>query len=198
MRAIDPALFPNVFSALREAGLDPARALVPVAPAAHYTIGGLVTDLQARSTLPGLYAIGETSCTGLHGANRLASNSLSECFVFGARASAAALDEPGVPAGALVDGDTVSAADLPVVAGPSAQTREAVWQDAGIERSREQLERLARNPHPLAALVARFALERKESRGVHQRTDYPQTDPALARRHLVAGAAEAPTWQRWE
>jgi L-aspartate oxidase len=83
MRAIDPGLFPNVVGALREAGLDPARELVPVAPAAHYTIGGVVTDLHARSGVAGLYAVGETACTGLHGANRLASNSLSECFVFG-------------------------------------------------------------------------------------------------------------------
>ncbi len=88
MRAIDPAHFPNVVAALREAGLDPARELVPVAPAAHYMMGGIVTDLHARSTLPGLYAVGESSCTGLHGANRLASNSLSECFVFARRAVA--------------------------------------------------------------------------------------------------------------
>ena len=76
MRAIDPAHFPNVVASLREAGLDPVRELIPVAPAAHYTMGGIVTDLHARSTLPGLYAVGESSCTGLHGANRLASNSL--------------------------------------------------------------------------------------------------------------------------
>ncbi len=96
MRAIDPALFPNVVGALREAGLDPMRELVPVAPAAHYTIGGIVTDLHARSAVAGLYAVGETACTGLHGANRLASNSLSECFVFGRRAALAALDEPAL------------------------------------------------------------------------------------------------------
>src|SRR5271167_1469331 len=93
MRAIDPAHFPNVVTALREAGLDPMRQLVPVAPAAHYTMGGIVTDLQARSTLAGLYAVGESSCTGLHGANRLASNSLSECFVFARRAISSALSE---------------------------------------------------------------------------------------------------------
>ena len=98
MRAIDPALFPNVVGALREAGVDPARELVPVAPAAHYTMGGVVTDLHARSTVAGLYAVGETSCTGLHGANRLASNSLSECFVFGRRAAHSALQEPAATA----------------------------------------------------------------------------------------------------
>ena len=94
MRGIDPALFPNVVGALREAGLDPTRETVPVAPAAHYTIGGVVTDLYGRSGVAGLYAVGETACTGLHGANRLASNSLSECFVFGRRAALAALEEP--------------------------------------------------------------------------------------------------------
>ena len=84
MRDVDPALFPNVVGALRRAGIDPERELVPVAPAAHYMMGGIATDLDGRATLPGLYAVGECSCTGLHGANRLASNSLTECFVFGA------------------------------------------------------------------------------------------------------------------
>src|SRR5580704_1896740 len=91
MRSIDPAHFPNVVASLREAGIDPTLELVPVAPAAHYMMGGIVTDLNARSTLPGLYAVGESACTGLHGANRLASNSLSECFVFARRAVTDAL-----------------------------------------------------------------------------------------------------------
>ena len=94
MRAVDPARFPNVVAALAGAGLDPTRETIPVAPAAHYMMGGVATDLFGRSTVPGLYAIGEAACTGLHGANRLASNSLSECLVFGARAAAAGLDEP--------------------------------------------------------------------------------------------------------
>ncbi|MGH2844016.1 MAG: L-aspartate oxidase, partial [Solirubrobacteraceae bacterium] len=93
MRQVDPALFPTVVAALRDAGIDPARNVIPVAPAAHYMMGGIATDLAARSTLPGLLAVGECSCTGLHGANRLASNSLTECFVFGARAARAVLDE---------------------------------------------------------------------------------------------------------
>ncbi len=94
MRHIDTALFPNVVKALRDSGLDPAAELIPVAPAAHYMMGGIVTDLHGRSTVAGLYAVGESACTGLHGANRLASNSLSECFVFGRRAALAGLDEP--------------------------------------------------------------------------------------------------------
>ena len=87
------AASPTSSSSLAEAGLDPRTEPVPVAPAAHYTMGGIAVDLDGRSSLPGLYAVGECSCTGLHGANRLASNSLSECFVFGSRAAAAALAE---------------------------------------------------------------------------------------------------------
>ena len=94
MRAVDLARFPNIAAALAERGHRPAPRPVPVAPAAHYTMGGVATDLDGRSTLPGLYAVGECACTGLHGANRLASNSLAECFVFGRRAALAALDEP--------------------------------------------------------------------------------------------------------
>ena len=97
MRAIDVARFPNISAALAEVGLDPARDLIPVAPAAHYTMGGVAADLDGRSSLPGLYAVGECACTGIHGANRLASNSLAECFVFGRRAARAALGDPEPP-----------------------------------------------------------------------------------------------------
>src|SRR5215218_4436682 len=94
MRGVDAERFPNIAAALAEVGLDPTRDLLPVAPAAHYVMGGVATDLDGRSSLPSLYAVGETSCTGLHGANRLASNSLTECFVFGRRAARHALEEP--------------------------------------------------------------------------------------------------------
>ncbi len=199
MRAIDPALFPNVVGALREAGVDPTRELVPVAPAAHYTMGGIVTDLQARSTVPGLYAVGETSCTGLHGANRLASNSLSECFVFGRRAAHSALQEPAATAAGRA-----SAEELEALAGQqappsvSAATREALWRDAGIERSAEGLARLAQDPHPLARMIAACALEREESRGAHRRVEYPGADPALEHRHIAVGAEGKLTWETWE
>ena len=98
MRNVDPAHFPNVTAALHRAGIDPRRMLVPVAPAAHYTMGGIATGLDGESSVPGLMAVGECACNGLHGANRLASNSLAECFVFGRRAAlaAAALDIPPV------------------------------------------------------------------------------------------------------
>jgi L-aspartate oxidase len=192
MRGIDLALFPNVVGALREAGVDPGRELVPVAPAAHYTMGGVVTDLLGHTSVGGLYAVGETSCTGLHGANRLASNSLSECFVWARRAAHSALAEPTTPRGANRPIGGLG----PAVA--SAQTRAALWRDAGIERSAEGLERLAQDHHPLAQLIARCALERKESRGSHRRVEHPQTDPTLERRHIVVGADGELGWESWD
>jgi L-aspartate oxidase len=194
MRMVDPARFPNVVGALQEAGLDPTRELIPVAPAAHYMMGGIVTDLDARSTLAGLYAVGESSCTGLHGANRLASNSLSECFVFARRAIAGALAEPAPAPGQA--GQLRLLGSLPSAPVASAETRAALWRDAGIVRCEEGLQRLLADPHPLARLIARCALARRESRGAHQRADYPSRDPSLDRRHVVAGA-EAIAWQRW-
>jgi L-aspartate oxidase len=180
MRAIDPARFPNIVEALRDAGHDPATAPVPVAPASHYVMGGIVTDLHGRSTAAGLYAIGECACTGLHGANRLASNSLSECFVFGHRAAHAALDEPGGRAefGPLIPTD-------PVAGPPERSTRRAMWAHAGLDRDAAGLAALLSDPHPLARLVARCALAREESRGAHSRTDFPAKDPNLDGCHTV-------------
>ena len=98
LRAIDRGRFPSLMGSLVEEGYDPSQTPIPVAPAAHYTVGGVVTDLDGRSELPGLYAAGECAATGVHGANRLASNSLLECLVFGRRAALAALAEPELPA----------------------------------------------------------------------------------------------------
>jgi L-aspartate oxidase len=191
MRAIDPALFPNVVGALREAGLDPEREMIPVAPAAHYGMGGIVADLDGASTVPGLYAIGESACTGLHGANRLASNSLSECFVFGARAATAALAEPLV-----VDAGDPPAAE-PILP-PTRATQDALWRDAGLVRAREGLERLLADEHPLARLIGAHALLREESRGAHNRADFPATEPALERHHTVTpGGSERPVFEPW-
>jgi L-aspartate oxidase len=187
MRDIDPALFPNVVSALRQAGIDPERQLVPVAPAAHYVMGGIATDVHGRATLAGLYAVGECSCTGLHGANRLASNSLTECFVFGARAARSALAQP--PA----DPEAVSqlAADRSHTQRPpsvSPASRRALWRFAGLERDGAGLQELAGDEHPLVRLIAAGALARTESRGAHQRTDFPDRDPSFEHRHITLGA----------
>jgi L-aspartate oxidase len=198
MRAIDPAHFPNVVSALREAGLDPIRELVPVAPAAHYMMGGIVADLHARSTLPGLYAVGESSCTGLHGANRLASNSLSECFVFARRAVLHALSEPRRTSPPASPAQIEALAGLSSPLPATLETRQALWRDAGIVRSPEGLTRLLDDPHPLARLLARSALARTESRGAHQRIDHPERDPALDQHHFVLTGDGDGTWQTWD
>ncbi|HEY4429024.1 MAG TPA: FAD-dependent oxidoreductase [Solirubrobacteraceae bacterium] len=197
MRGIDPARFPNIFSALRDAGVDPASELVPVAPAAHYAMGGIVTDLNAGSTLTGLYAVGESSCTGLHGANRLASNSLSECFVFARRAVADALsrERQRLPAAGAPEVERLQGLPPPPLA--SRSTREALWRDAGILRSAEGLTKLLEDPHPLARLIARSALARRESRGAHQRVEYPERDRALDRRHAVLAGDGSLEWQTW-
>ena len=147
MRAIDPAHFPNVVAALRDAGLDPTRELMPVAPAAHYAMGGIAVDLHARSSVAGLYAVGEVSCTGLHGANRLASNSLSECFVFARRAVGAALSEPA-PRPATRRARSTGWLQAPPIPVAEPGTRAALWRDAGIERTGEGLRRLLDGPAP--------------------------------------------------
>jgi L-aspartate oxidase len=197
MRAIDPARFPNVVAVLREAGLDPARELVPVAPAAHYMMGGIVADLSARSTLPGLYAVGESSCTGLHGANRLASNSLSEGFVFAHRAVLHTLAEPhsSHPPARPAEIDALESLPSPLLATPG--TRDALWRDAGIVRSAEGLKRLLEDPHPLARLLALSALARSESRGAHQRLDHPERDPGLDQHHFVLAGDAGGSFQIW-
>ncbi|HEX2412367.1 MAG TPA: FAD-dependent oxidoreductase [Solirubrobacteraceae bacterium] len=192
MRGVDPARFPNVVTALREAGLDPATELVPVAPASHYVMGGIVTDVDGRSQVPGLYAVGECACTGLHGANRLASNSLSECFVFGRRAALRGLDEP--PAG-----EPPPAPEQPVATPPTRETRKAMWRHAGLERDAEGLRPLLDDPHPLARLVARAALFRTETRGAHARSEFPDRDPALDGRHTVIDpGADDPRLEPWQ
>jgi L-aspartate oxidase len=193
MRAIDMRNFPNVAAALTGAGIDPATDLVPVAPAAHYTMGGIATDLHGESTLPGLFAVGECACNGLHGANRLASNSLAECFVFGRRAALAALDRAGADAD---PGAPPAAGPDPV---PPPDTRAALWRCAGLRRRPDDLERLAASdPFPLARKIARSALAREESRGAHQRIDHPETDAALDLTHSLVTADDPARFDRWE
>jgi L-aspartate oxidase len=194
MRGVDPRLFPTVFEALHEAGIDAEHDPVPVAPAAHYVMGGIATDLDARASLSGLYAVGECSCTGLHGANRLASNSLSECFVFGARAARAAAREAAPTESHLASALTEEAAPPT----PTAATRTALWELAGLDRSAEGLTALLSDPHPLARLIGRSALTRRESRGAHRRLDHPETDTALDGLHVALRPGADPQLERWD
>ncbi len=189
MRELSEARFPSVFAALRAAGFDPSSEPIPVSPASHYVMGGIATDLEGRSSLPGLFAVGECADTGLHGANRLASNSLTECFVLGARAARAASAEP----------EAEPPPDPPHwrFEPPLAETREAVWSLAGPLRRQEELERLLDDPYPLARLIARFALEREESRGSHRRLEFPELNPELDGLHIVCSGDEL-AWQAWE
>jgi L-aspartate oxidase len=189
MRGVDPERFPNVVATLIAAGIDPTREPVPVAPAAHYLIGGVATDLDSRTSVSGLLAVGECACTGLHGANRLASNSLSECFVFGARAAAAAARES----------PREVAVPLPEhrFEPPTTATRAALWRCAGPRREGTALERLLDDPYPLTRMIAASALARRESRGVHRRTDFPSSDPELDGVHFVCGARGEVYTERW-
>jgi L-aspartate oxidase len=192
MREVDPAHFPNVTAALLRAGIDPRTDLVPVAPAAHYTMGGIATGLAGESSLAGLLAVGECACNGLHGANRLASNSLAECFVFGRRAALAAAALPALPG---QPGPPPDRGPDPV---PPRPTRAALWRSAGLIREPDALAELAKSdPFPLARAIARSALARTESRGAHQRIDHPATDPAFDGMHSVTRGETPAQFQGW-
>jgi L-aspartate oxidase len=192
LRAIERGRFPSLMATLERDGYDPAAAPIPVSPAAHYTIGGIVTDVDGRTTVPGLLAAGECACTGVHGANRLASNSLLECLVFGRRAAQAALGEPepGIvgeppPVPAAADRETVTL-----------RTRRSLWRHAGLIRSADGLERLRTAPLLLARLLGESALARRESRGAHFRSDFPLDDDAFAG-HIVQRLGSEPEVERW-
>jgi L-aspartate oxidase len=190
IRGIDQRGFPNVFAALREAGFDPARQPIPVAPAAHYLMGGIRVDSEGRTTLPGLLAVGECACSGLHGANRLASNSLSECFAFGSRAAATAARSG--PQGRPPEPPSWRFAP------PTARTRAAVWRAAGPRRREGELRALLEDPYPLARMIARGALRRRESRGAHVRVEHPRQDPEMDGHHIVQGPGDAVQLELWE
>ncbi|MDE3025739.1 MAG: FAD-dependent oxidoreductase, partial [Acidobacteriota bacterium] len=147
LRAIERDRYPTLMATLERAGYDPAAEPIPVSPAAHYAIGGIVTDLDGRTSVPGLYAAGECACTGVHGANRLASNSLLECLVFGRRAALAALEGPPL------------AGDGPPPSRGQADGA-ALWRHAGLMRNADGLSHLLDSPNELVRLVARSALAR--------------------------------------
>jgi L-aspartate oxidase len=196
--------FPTVTAHAMSVGLDPTEDLLPVSPAAHYYMGGIDCDTHGRSSVPGLWAVGECSSTGVHGANRLASNSLLEGLVFGARV---ALDvDAHVPESS---GDVElpkEALDLPVVAGPvTEELRRVMWDRVGLIRTGDGLWQArksiiemesvlgrtiaGRNAADLGLLIVLAALRRSESRGGHYRADYPDEDPKQAMRVLVAPGA---------
>jgi L-aspartate oxidase len=212
--------FPTIAAACARAGLDLATDLIPVAPAAHYFMGGVVVDTASRTTLPQLYAVGEVACTGVHGANRLASNSLLEGLVFGRRAARhIALDmpeswaaTPALPGDRIrIEGVVMPQVDRAISA--AAQTRvqlqRVMWERVSLRRDADGLnnaqetlrtlaERAAVDPETanlllVAQLVVAAALARTESRGAHYRLDYPGRDPARDGRHtlLIPGAASA-------
>ena len=184
LRPVERDRYPTLMATLEQAGYEPADEPVPVSPAAHYAIGGIVTDLDGRTSVPGLYAAGECACTGVHGANRLASNSLLECLVFGRRAGLAAVDGPAFDNAC----NNLLLADVPDGA--------PLWRYAGLIRSARGLGRLLDSPHPLVRQIAACALAREESRGVHFREDFPIESEALAG-HLVLHRGREPKLERW-
>jgi L-aspartate oxidase len=192
LRAIERDRFPSLMATLERDGYDPALAPIPVSPAAHYSIGGIVTDTDGRTSVTGLYAAGECTCTGVHGANRLASNSLLECLVFGRRAALAARGEPSQE----------ERDDTPPAAGLAPETvteeiRRSMWQHAGLIRSADELVELRSAPLVLSRLLAESALARRESRGAHFRSDYPLADEAFAG-HTVQRLGSEPRIEPWQ
>jgi L-aspartate oxidase len=198
--------FPTIYARCLELNIDITQQPIPVVPAVHFTCGGVVTDLAGRTDIPGLYAVGETACTGLHGANRLASNSLLECLVVGRAcahqiAAAPPVELPKLPAW---DESRVTNADEEVVIAHNwDELRRFMWNYVGIVRTTKRLERAhhrirllkeeideyyrnfrvtndlleLRNLVEVAALIVKSALSRHESRGLHYSRDYPDTLP---------------------
>ena len=198
--------FPTIYARCLELGIDITQQPIPIVPATHYTCGGIVTDLSGRTDLHGLYAVGETACTGLHGANRLASNSLLECVVLG-RAAAMDIEKQTVTQHAVLpawDESRVTDADEEVVITQNwDELRRFMWNFVGIVRTTKRLERAQhriallkeeideyyanfritrdllelRNLVEVASLIVGSALSRRESRGLHYSLDYPETLP---------------------
>lgn len=216
LRHLSPELvesrFPTIVAFCRENGLNPPADMLPVAPAAHYFIGGARTDLAARTSVEGLYAVGEVACTGVHGANRLASNSLLEAVVFGRRAAEAIAAEPAPETfAALAPALYPPAGEVSVnVPGVRDAFRALMWQDVGLLRDaaglaralervrawRVEVEEAAlkvtrrdlaelRNLLQAGELIATAASWRTESRGTHFRTDHPAKDDDHCLKHFI-------------
>ncbi|MEL7486107.1 MAG: L-aspartate oxidase [Pseudomonadota bacterium] len=192
-----PGRYPTVFAACESARLDPRREPMPVAPAAHYHMGGVVTDLEGRATLEGLSAVGEVASTGVHGANRLASNSLLEAAVFGARiADRLRGTETKATPRARAPEDRLQVAPSPAPADAANRLRQAMSKDGALIRSASGLDRLQKTINEIerdagstsglisaltaARLIATAARHRTESRGAHFRHDYPDKADACA------------------
>ena len=194
--------FPRIYETCLHYGLDLAECPAPVHPAAHYAMGGIRTDLEGRTNVPRLFAAGECACTGVHGANRLASNSLLEGVVFGARAGTAMSESAAAPA---VEAAPPAEGRFPCIS--ARELRRTAWERCGIIRTGEELaetcERLASIPlepssspnrdlfelrsiHLALSIVARCALARQESRGAHFRTDYPTPRLEFQRHSVVS------------
>jgi L-aspartate oxidase len=200
------ARFPGISAFLERYGFELGRDLIPVRPAAHYLMGGVRTDTHGRTSLPGLYAAGECACTGVHGANRLASNSLLEGLVFGALAAEAMVEECGGPRAskAVVPSATQGGSEVGDVEAWITHLRALMWQKAGLLRDAERLREAkaelsamvlpagdgrrcveARNLHAIAVMIVSAALAREESRGAHFRNDFPQRDDVKFGKHSV-------------
>ncbi len=220
---LDPAMvrarFPGIAATCAEFALDITQDWIPVRPGAHYMIGGVTVDMEGRSTLPGLWAAGECTSSGLHGANRLASNSLLEGLVFGAYAGeAAAREAAAMPddfkALPISNARAENGAELLDLADIRNSLKSVVWRGAGVRRQRETLIEAAENVDrwaeyvlarqftdtqgwelqnmlTVARIVIEAALEREETRGVHYRTDFPETDDAHWKRRIAFRRSEA-------
>jgi len=205
--AIDPAKrFPGISSFLAQHGLDLRRDLIPVRPAAHYLMGGVRTDVHGRTSLPRLYAAGEVACTGVHGANRLASNSLLEGLVFGARAAEAMVGE-NASVRATASPKKVPLHEVRDFSAPLRELQQLMWHNAGLLRDAEGLKAAAaeftrlsrawrgtyltralaeyRNLHTIGRLIVQSALGREESRGAHYRIDFPHRNDEQFARHSI-------------